>query len=179
MMEKVLSQVYYNPSSPENYGGKEEIYTAAKDLYPKITGRKGATWLSKQFTYTMHKPVRRYHFKTNRVFAEGIDYQWQVDLADLGSVQTYNDGFRYLLICIDVFSKYALAILLRNKTGTSLVSAFETMSSSNRKPTFLQTDDETEFRNSIFNNSCKIIASKFLPQEVKKKPVSWKDLIKP
>ena len=44
-----------------------------------------ATWLGKQFTYTMHKPVC-YQLKTNRVFAEDIDYEWQADLADLGSV---------------------------------------------------------------------------------------------
>ena len=40
----------------------------------------------------MHQPVC-YNFKTNRVFVKSIDYQWQDDLADLGSVQNYNDGF--------------------------------------------------------------------------------------
>ena len=74
MMEKILSLVYYNPSSQAIYGGKKAVYKAPKALYPKITHRKVATWLSKQFTYTMHKP-ERYHFKTNRVFAEGVDYQ--------------------------------------------------------------------------------------------------------
>ena len=108
-----------------------------------------ATWLGKQFTYTVHKPVR-YHFKTNRVFAEGIDNQWQADLADLGSVQKRNDSFRYLLACTDVFSKYAWAIPIINKTGTTLVSAFKAMLSSNWKPTFLQTDDGTQLKNSVF-----------------------------
>ena len=36
------------------------------------------------------------------------------------------------------------------KTGPSLVSAFKIILSTNRKPTFLQTDDETEFKNSVF-----------------------------
>ena len=45
------------------------------------TDRKVTTWLSKQFTYILYKPAC-YDFKTNRVFAEGIDYQWQADLAD-------------------------------------------------------------------------------------------------
>ena len=52
----------------------------------------------------MHKPVR-YHFKTNRVFAEWVDYQWQ---ADLVSVQKYNGDFRYLLTVIDVFFQICL-----------------------------------------------------------------------
>ena len=99
----------------------------------------------------MYKPVR-YLLKTNQVIAKGIGYQWEADLADLGSVQKYNDGFRYLLTCLDVFSKYAWAIPLKNKTGT-MVSAFKTILSSNRKPTFLPTDDGTEFKNSVFDIS--------------------------
>ena len=91
MTEKILSQVYYDPSSPANYG--EAVYKAVKPLYPKITRGKVTTWLSKQFIYTMHKSVR-YHFKTNRVFAKGIDCQSQADLANLGSVKKYNDGFQ-------------------------------------------------------------------------------------
>ena len=40
MMEKILSQVCYHPSSPASYGGKEAVYKAAKALCPKITQRK-------------------------------------------------------------------------------------------------------------------------------------------
>ena len=70
-MEKILRQAYYDPNSPAISTGTEAVYKAAKALYPKITSRKVATWLSKQFTYTMHKPVC-FHFKTNGVFTESI-----------------------------------------------------------------------------------------------------------
>ena len=73
MTEKILSQTYYDPISPASYGGKEAVCKAAKALYFKIT-KIVVTWLSKQFTYNMHKPVC-YHFKTNLVFYEGINYQ--------------------------------------------------------------------------------------------------------
>ena len=116
----------------------------------------------------MHKPVC-YQFKTNRVFAEGIDYQWQADLADLGSVQKYNDSFQYLLTCIDVSSKYAWAIPLKNKTGTTLVSAFKTILSSNWEPTFPQTDDGTEFKNNVFQQFLKDNGIKFFTTKGEKK----------
>ena len=61
----------------------------------------------------------------------GIDQQWQIDLADM---QKFNDGYRYLLVCIDVFSKYAWVVPLKNKTGPSLVNAFKVILSSVRKP---------------------------------------------
>ena len=110
-MEKILSQVYYVPSSPASYSGKEVVCKeAAKALYPKITHRMVATRVSKQFTYTIHKPVY-YHFKTNRVFAEGIDYQWQ---ADLGSVQKNNERFRYFLSCSYAWVVHALLDTVAN-----------------------------------------------------------------
>ena len=123
MMETILGDVNYDPSSPASYGRKEAVYKRQQEaLYPKITRERATTWLSKQFTYTVHKPAR-YHFKTNRIFAERIDYQWQADLVDLCLVQKYSDGLRYLLTCMDVFSKYSWAIPLRSKTCPSLISA--------------------------------------------------------
>ena len=126
-----------------------------------------ATWLSKQFTYTMHKP-ECYHFKTNRLFVKGLDYQQQADLADLGSLQKYNDSFRYLLTCIDVFSKYVWVVQVRNKTGPSLVSAFKIILSTNWKPSFLQTDARTEFKNSVFQKFLKDNSIKFFTTKSEK-----------
>ena len=63
-------------------------------------------WLSKQPVYTLHKPIRK-HFKRNRVRVDGIDQQWQADLVDMTSLAEYNRGYKYLLTCIDVLSKYA------------------------------------------------------------------------
>ena len=86
----------------------------------------------------------------------------------MGYVQKYNDGFRYLLTCIDVFSKYTWVILLRNKTGLSLVSAFKIILSTNRKPTLLQTDDGTESKNSVFQKFLKDNGMKFFTTKSKK-----------
>ena len=74
----------------------------------------------RQDTYTLHKSIRR-NFKRNRVIVGGTDQQWQMDLADMQSMQKFNDGYRYLLVCIDVLSKYAWVVPLKNKTGPSLV----------------------------------------------------------
>ena len=103
----------------------------------------------KQDTYTLHKPKRR-HFRRNRVIVGGIDHQWQMDLADMQCMQKFNDGYRYLLVCIDVFSKYAWVVPLKNKTGLSLVEAFKIILASGRKPEKIITDQGTEFFNKHF-----------------------------
>ena len=80
----------------------------------------------------------------------GIDQQWQMDLADMQSMQKFNDGYRYLLVCIDVFSKYAWVAPLKNKKGSSLVEAFKIILASGRKPEKIITDQGTKFFNKYF-----------------------------
>ena len=97
----------------------------------------------------MHKPARR-NFKRNRVIVGGIDEEWQMDLADLQSMKQYNDGYRYLLVCIDVFSKYGWIVPIKSKTGPALVEALKVILSSGRKPEKIMTDQGTEFFNKVF-----------------------------
>ena len=103
----------------------------------------------KQDTYTLHKPIRR-HFRRNRVIVGGIDHQWLMDLADMQSMQKFNNGYRYLLVCIDMFSKYAWVVPLKNKTGLSLVEAFKIILASGCKSEKIITDQGREFFNKHF-----------------------------
>ena len=149
-MDKYLTSVYYDPKRPGSFGGVHRLYDdVKKEGAFKISRTKIKHWLMKQDAYTLHKPMRR-NFKRNRVIVGGIDQQWQMDLADMQSMQKFNDGYRYLLVCIDVFSKYACVIPLKNKTGPSLVEAFKVILSSGRKPEKIMTDQRTEFLNKHF-----------------------------
>ena len=53
------------------------------------------------------------------------DNIWGADLADMQSLSKYNEGVKYLLCAIDLFSKYARVIPLKDKKGTSIVNAFK------------------------------------------------------
>ena len=61
-----------------------------------------------------------------------IDTQWQADLADLSKLSKSNDKHRYLLCIIDVFSKYAWVVPIKDKTGKTLVIAFKAVLKSGR-----------------------------------------------
>ena len=52
------------------------------------------------------------------------------------SLSKYNKGVKYLLCAIDLFSKYAWVIPLKNKKGTSIVNVFKKIISKRRKPNF-------------------------------------------
>jgi len=75
---------------------------------------------------------------------------FQADLVDLTSISSTNNGVRYLLTCIDVFSKKAWAVAVRQKTASAVVKAFESIVLRSPTPRMLQTDKGTEFLNSTF-----------------------------
>ena len=150
MMEGVLKKIYYDAGNPGGLGGVSRLITAVKateGVTPKITDVKN--WLEKQDVYTLHAPAAK-RFRRNRVYVSGIDKQFQIDLVEMGEYSKENNGVRYLLTCIDVFSKYAWVRPLNSKTGISVTEAFKDILSEGRVPQLLQSDSGTEFYNKTF-----------------------------
>ncbi|GFY16493.1 uncharacterized transposon-derived protein F54H12.3 [Trichonephila clavipes] len=94
---------YENPEVPNSFGGVEALHLSVKRKYSKKDVKH---WLSQKDAYTLHKPVR-HKFQRNRVFVSDIDRQFQADLVDMQSLAEFNKGYKYLLTCIDLFSKFA------------------------------------------------------------------------
>ena len=66
-------------------------------------------------------------------------------------INKFNEGFRFLLCVIDIFSKYAWVVPLKDKKGISIVNAFQKiLDDSNRKPNKIWVDKGSEFYNSSF-----------------------------
>jgi len=137
-LEKWLNLVYYTPKHAASYGGIRAVQREVNKK-KKTKLQPVQKWLSQQDTYTLHKPVR-YKFQRRRVIVGGIDHQWQADLVDVSRLSKYNKGIKFLLTCIDVLSKHAWVFPLQDKTGKSLVAAFEYIFQLGRQPLSLQTD---------------------------------------
>ena len=78
-----------------------------------------------------------------------------VDLADMQSLSKYNKGIKNLLCTIDLFSKYAWVVPIKDKKGTSIVNAFKKIISK-RKPNKIWVDQGSEFYNNTFKDFLKI-----------------------
>ena len=66
-------------------------------------------------------------------------------------INKFNKGFRFLLCVIDIFSKYAWVVPLKDKKGISIVNAFQKiLKESDRKPNKIWVDKGSEFYNSSF-----------------------------
>ena len=77
-----------------------------------------------QLADELHKPIIR-KFKKRKVYSWSKDNISGVDLADMQLISKHNKGIRYLLCVIDLFSKYAWAVPLKDKKGVSIVNAFK------------------------------------------------------
>ena len=81
----------------------------------------------------LHKPIIN-KFNEKKVYSQFKDNIWGVDLADMQSLSRKNKGIKYLLCVIDLYSKYASVIPLKDKKGVSIVNAFnKIIKQSNRK----------------------------------------------
>ncbi|XP_046743261.1 uncharacterized protein LOC124409588 [Diprion similis] len=94
-----------------------------------------------QLVRELHAPARR-NFKRQRVIVKGFDDSWQADLVDMRQYAKINKNFNYILTVIDVLSKFAWAVALKNKSAQSVVDGFKEVLQSGRSPKNFQSDDE-------------------------------------
>jgi len=103
-------------------------------------------------SFTLHRPARK-SYPMKMVIVSGVNIQLQADLVDMQQWATQNDGFRYILLAIDCFSRYAYSRPLKTKQGIVVRNAIEEIleeaeSHIDRKIKYLQTDEGKEFYNS-------------------------------
>ena len=98
----------------------------------------------------LHKPIIN-KFNKTKVYSQFKDNIWGVDLADMQSLSRKSKGIKYLLCALDLYSKYAFVIPLKDKKGISIVNAFnKIIKQSNRKPNKICVDQGGEFYNNVF-----------------------------
>ena len=104
----------------------------------------------------LYKPIIR-KFNKRKVYSSFKDNIWDVDLADMQLLSKFNKEIRFLLCVIDLFSKYAFVVPLKDKKGVSIVNAFQSiLDKSGRKPNKIWVDQGSEFYN---HNSKKWLAN--------------------
>lgn len=147
-IEDYLKKLYSDPSKPGSFSGLGKLEeTIKKDGLYKISRRQLKAFLEKQDTYTVNRFVRR-NFKRSRVIAYGINDLVDIDLADFSRLARYNTGVRFLLVAIDVFSRFVKVRALKNKSAVSVLDALENIYQTGPVPRKIRSDRGLEFRNS-------------------------------
>ena len=102
---------------------------------------------NKELANELHKPIIR-KFEKRKVRSPFIDNIWGADLAVMQLISKFNKGFAFLLCVVDIYSKYAWVVLLKEKQGITITNAFQRiLVESNRKPNKIWVSKGSKFYN--------------------------------
>ena len=140
-----LKDIYYDPAHPASFTGITKLWQAVKseNQYDLKFGDV-KEWLGRQETYVRHKPVKKV-FKREKIVMSRMDQQWDADVMDMQKFARQNDGYRYLAIFIDIFSRYIWVRPLKTKKPIQMVDAMDNVFSKGRKPISMRTDRGSEY----------------------------------
>ena len=118
--DKILRNKAFNIAKNPKYDGYQSgLASMVYKFFDKKSTGSGVNiplGFNEQLAKELHKPIIR-KFKKRKVYSGFKDNIWGADLADMQLISKFNEGFRFLLCVIDIFSKYAWVVPLKVKKG--------------------------------------------------------------
>ena len=122
-ISKTLAEIWYDPENPAAFASADRLWHEGKKRIKDLKKTQVINWLRTQDVYTLHKAYRN-RIRRNPIVAYSIDQCWFADLLDMSSMFRQNDGTRFLLVVVDVFSQFLFVEPLKNKKGPTVLEAF-------------------------------------------------------
>ncbi len=138
-----LQEVYNDPNHPTAFAGPSNIFTWLKKEGYNPPLEKVKQLLQNQDEYSLLREIRKN--KRFCVRASGIGYMADADLIDMMTYAKENEGYAYILLVINVFSKYLWREPLKTKTDREVIEAFDRMFCTLPKFSHIHTDWGKEF----------------------------------
>ena len=149
--EVLLTNLYYSPNT--QFTSIKSLYDAVKNK--KITYNEVKLFIQKQESNQIFKKQTHvvHYFP---IYAKHKFDVLQLDLADMSNLATANKNYKYLLVAIDVYSRLAFVVPMKNKTTSTINNAVVEILD-RTEPNTITTDQGSEFINSDFK---KLLASR-------------------
>ena len=151
----VLKNKAYKIATNSNYDDfQKAIASMVWKFFNKISKKvlSGSGINDQQLANELHKTIIK-KFKRRKVYSSFKDNIWGVNLADMSLISKFNKRIKYLMCLIDLFSRYAWVIPLKDKKSVSIIDVFQSvLKQSKRKPNKIWVDHGSEFYNNVFSN---------------------------
>lgn len=136
-MEATLRHTYYNPVA--GFMSATKLYRKVKETHPNVTMKDVVTFLQEQPTWQVLKEAKRpsVYRSIQARFPRDI-YQMDILVYDRYELHKY----KYILCCIDVYSRYAMAVPLTNMNAPTLLKTIEHIFSVMGKPQNINFDQQ-------------------------------------
>ena len=176
--DKVLSDKPFNIAKDPKYDAYQRgLVSMVYKFFDEKTAGSGIKSMpqDEQLAEELHKPIIR-KLKKRKVHSAFKDNIWGADLSDMQLISKFN--FRFSLCVINIFSKYAWVITLKDKSGASIVSASQSiLKDYNKKPNKIWLEKGSEFYNRSFKNGYKTIILLCIQHIMKENPLLLKDFL--
>jgi hypothetical protein len=140
-----LTELYYDPQKAGSFSGLHKFWNVIKDNNEyNLTYGDVKEWLNGQEVYVRHKPVKRV-FERQRIIMSALDQQWDADIMDMVKFSRKNNGYRYLAVFIDIFSRYIWVRPLKSKKPAEMLEVMKDVFSQGRIPLSIRTDRGNEY----------------------------------
>ena len=142
-----LSSIYFDPKHPASYSGAPAVYNSVKkEGKYKITLKQIKKWLADQDSYAVFKPSRK-RFPRPKIVVSAKDQMWDCDCLSMKYYTADNKEFSYILVCIDVFTRFLFTKPLKALRGVQVREAYRQIFNFNEEPVTIRTDHGSEFVN--------------------------------
>ncbi len=142
MMEEVIRDVYFDKAN--GFGSIQKTFEQAREIDTNIKFEDVKRFIQKQ----EHKQIQ-FKFKGhNSYVAKQPLEEIQIDSMEM---PTTDDGYRYVFVAIDVFTKYCVAVPMKGKTVDDNVKAMKEVIEKMGKPGKVYGDFEGAWKSNEFN----------------------------
>ena len=119
-----MKELYVNPESISSFSGVKNLYNHAKKYIPDISLVEVKKILKSVDAYTLHKLTPK-RFPTQKIIAAKPKIIVSLDLIDMSKLAKYNNGIKFLMYFIDIYSKKITVIKLRDKNKDSILEGLK------------------------------------------------------
>ena len=152
---KKIAEVY----KANNYK-KTDLHLKVAVKHPEIQRKHVQKFLKQDYTTQLTQTKQKEEAK-GHIVATNPNEMWQFDILDLSRYVKKNDGYRYILACVDVFTRKAYVEAMKQKNADNVKTAFEEiLKKANTQPESLLSDQDGAFLGGVFGeyiNTKKII----------------------
>ena len=146
-----MDQFLNNIWSENNYPAKTRLLKLAKEANPEVKAKDIDKFLSDQISYQLLKETKNLTSHLGHIVAFRINETWQIDIYDVSRFESANKKFKYMFAVVDVFSRFAYIVPLKNKDIESTTKALEEVINYNKEPpNLIMSDNDASFLGSEF-----------------------------
>jgi hypothetical protein len=156
---KKILDLYKDPGSPASFTSLNTFYDFLKTRVKNVSKEKVRDLLLGERVYTQFRPKRN-RFPRRVIKTIDLNREWDCDVVYLQNFAEFNDGYSYLLLCIDHLSKRVILRPLKNHTSETVISVFKDIFTQVACPEIIRVDLGSEFLSQDFVNFCKIMGVK-------------------